>query len=112
MTATANQSPEPADQELRAILLRNAEQQADLLAKIGGLQGELGTLRADVATMRLELSANTQMTATLRDASTFVRVGTSVLKWLGVIAIAAGSVVAGWKMATSPAEVLPITPRP
>jgi len=112
MTAPAAQSPETADQELRAIILRHAEQQSDLLAKLGNLQGELGTLRADVATMRLELSANTQMTATLRDASTFVRVGTSVLKWLGVIAIAVGSLVAGWKMATGTAEALTITPRP
>lgn len=65
------------------------------------------------ADMRAELTRNTQMTETLRDASAFVRVGTVVLKWIGVIAIAVGSIVAGFKMAVSGAPVTPeIGPKP
>lgn len=65
--------------------------QTDTSTKVGKIQGQMTTVRQ-------ELAENTEITKHLRDASAFVRVGTAVVKWVGVIAIAVGSVVMGWKM--------------
>ena len=77
----------------------------ELVKKVDGLQEE-------ITQQRTELAENTEITKQLRDVSTFVRVGTKVLKWLGVIAIAIGSLVAGWKMATSGQPPMQIGPHP
>lgn len=65
--------------------------QAETSNRVGKIQGQMTTVRQ-------ELAENTEITKHLRDASAFVRVGTAVLKWVGVIAIAVGSVIMGWKM--------------
>jgi hypothetical protein len=81
-----------------------AEVQRTMLAR-------LEEMAATQAVMGRELTENTKMTQTLRDATAFVRVGTTVLKWVGIVAIAVGSIVAGFKMALSgtvpPTEIGP-----
>lgn len=77
----------------------------ELVKKVDNLQDEIGKQRD-------ELAENTEITKQLRDVSTFVRIGTQVLKWVGVVAIAIGSLVAGWKMATSGQPPMQIGPHP
>ena len=97
------------DLHLRAIheaQRRNAEALAAMSGQVAGLASAVGAIvqRLDEGAKRMdamqkELAANTALTKTVSDASTFVRVGTSVAKWVGAIAIAVGSVVVGVKMA-------------
>lgn len=69
------------------------------------LSDDMASLRKSVESivgrlenMQRELAANTAMTKTVSDATTFVRVGTSVVKWVGAVAIAVGSIFVGVKM--------------
>lgn len=85
---------------------RNTDALSGLATQVSGLTSALSAIvqRLDEGAKRMdamqtELAKNTSMTQTISDASTFVRVGTSVAKWLGVVAIAVGSVVVGVKMA-------------
>lgn len=75
---------------------------SERIERLHALQSEtgnkVGKLQGQMTTVRQELAENTEITKHLRDASAFVRVGTAVVKWVGVIAIAVGSVVMGWKM--------------
>jgi predicted translin family RNA/ssDNA-binding protein len=52
----------------------------------------LNTLEADLKNMRSELEQNTAMTATVKDVMTTTRVATAVIKWVGAIALALGSI--------------------
>jgi hypothetical protein len=45
----------------------------------------------EMANMRAQLQQNTDMTATVRDVMTTTRVATAVIKWVGAISIAVGS---------------------
>jgi uncharacterized protein with von Willebrand factor type A (vWA) domain len=51
----------------------------------------MGKMETEMATMRQQLQQNTDMTATVRDVMTTARVATAVIKWVGGIAIAVGS---------------------
>jgi hypothetical protein len=45
----------------------------------------------EMSNMRTQLQQNTDMTATVRDVMTTTRVATAVIKWVGAISIAVGS---------------------
>lgn len=83
-----------------------------LAAMVKALSEKFDAMQSETKALREELAENTEITKQLRDVGTFVRVGTKVLKWLGVIAIAIGSLVAGWKMTMSGHTPMQIGPHP
>lgn len=110
------------DLHLRAIhdaQRRNAEALDALTSQVRSLTSAVGAIvqRLDEGAKRMdamqtELAANTALTKTVSDASTFVRVGTSVAKWLGVIVFAVGSIIVGVKMAAGTGTPPSIGPAP
>lgn len=83
-----------------------------LTKMVEGLVARVETLQTESTQIRSELAENTAITKHIRDVGAFVRVGTQVLKWVGVIALAIGSLVAGWKMVQSGHSPTQIGPGP
>lgn len=92
--------------------MSEGERFEQLASMVQALSDKFDAMQADTKKMRDELAENTEMTKQLRDVGTFVRVGTQILKWIGVLAIAVGSLVAGWKMATTGNAPVQIGPGP
>lgn len=51
----------------------------------------MGLIENEIKSVKVELTANTEMTAIVRDVVTTTRIATKVMKWVGAMALAVGS---------------------
>lgn len=96
------------EQDLAALLRAHIVNEEDVLALMRdhvkaevewreSVTTRLQSIESNHADMRDELQRNTQITSAVHDAYTAGKVATRVIKWVGGIAIAIGSIWWAWK---------------
>lgn len=69
----------------------------EMTAAVSRLQNCMTEMASHVGTLQTEMAENTKITTVVRDTMTAGRVGTKVIKWIGVVAVSIGAVVgAAW----------------